>query len=243
MTAIPQLYLLTHANLCAVLSNPNVIRSLVPSFGHEAKRNAQWSLNLQPWDSNLAPYLCSKRGIMLVWCLPILSKMNICFIDLFIPRWRCQDFHKRQKWIALQQELVAFSLITLAGVTQYRVATIQFRKTISGCHNTTHNTISVWLNGWVFVYKLSGCGFESRWCHLNFRYGVCFEQGVPWHSGNCRFTLKLVRDMIITYSQFWLIVFPYLFVRKFSKLKQVWFSNFFSVKHIYFDVTLSINGS
>ena len=25
----------------------------------------------------------------------------------------------------------------------------------------------VWLNGWVFVYKLSGCGFESHCCHLN----------------------------------------------------------------------------
>ena len=24
----------------------------------------------------------------------------------------------------------------------------------------------VLLNGWVFVYKLSGCGFESRCCHL-----------------------------------------------------------------------------
>ena len=43
----------------------------------------------------------------------------------------------------------------------------------------------VWLNGWVFVYELSGCGFESRCSHLIFRYGACFEQGVPWHSGNC----------------------------------------------------------
>ena len=34
---------------------------------------------------------------------------------------------------------------------------------------------SVWLNGWVFVYELSGCGFESRWSHLIFRYRVCFE--------------------------------------------------------------------
>ena len=25
----------------------------------------------------------------------------------------------------------------------------------------------VWLNGWVFIYELSGCGFESRCCHLN----------------------------------------------------------------------------
>ena len=23
----------------------------------------------------------------------------------------------------------------------------------------------VWLNGWVFVYELSGCGFESCCCH------------------------------------------------------------------------------
>ena len=40
----------------------------------------------------------------------------------------------------------------------------------------------VWLNGWVFVYELNGCGFKPRCCHLNFRYGTCFEQGVLWHS-------------------------------------------------------------
>ena len=44
----------------------------------------------------------------------------------------------------------------------------------------------VWLNGWVFVYELSGCGFESSCSHLNFRFRACFEQGVPWHSGNYR---------------------------------------------------------
>ena len=42
----------------------------------------------------------------------------------------------------------------------------------------------IWLNGWVFVYKLSGSEFEWRCNHLNFRYPVCFEQGVPWRSGN-----------------------------------------------------------
>ena len=41
----------------------------------------------------------------------------------------------------------------------------------------------VWLNGWVFFYKLSDYGFESRCCHLNFRYGAYFGKGVPWHSG------------------------------------------------------------
>ena len=38
----------------------------------------------------------------------------------------------------------------------------------------------------VFVYELNGCGFESRCSYLNFRYRACFEQGVPWHSGNYR---------------------------------------------------------
>ena len=36
----------------------------------------------------------------------------------------------------------------------------------------------------MFVYKLNGYGFESRFCHLNFRYRPCFEQGIPRHSGN-----------------------------------------------------------
>ena len=61
----------------------------------------------------------------------------------------------------------------------------------------------VWLNSWVFVYKLSGCGFQSHCSHLNFRYGACFKKGVPWHSDKyeCGFTLKHVHDMIKTYSQ------------------------------------------
>ena len=45
------------------------------------------------------------------------------------------------------------------------------------------NDWPVWLNGWVFVYELSDCGFESLCCHFNFRCGACFVQGVPWHSG------------------------------------------------------------
>ena len=47
-------------------------------------------------------------------------------------------------------------------------------------------TWPVWPNGSVFVYKLSGSGFESSCSHLNFRFRTCFEQGVPWHSGNYR---------------------------------------------------------
>ena len=50
----------------------------------------------------------------------------------------------------------------------------------------------------------TGCGFESRCCHVNFRYGTLFDQGVPWYLDRTiefGFTLKVVRNMIITYSQ------------------------------------------
>ena len=35
--------------------------------------------------------------------------------------------------------------------------------------------LSVWINGWMFVYELSGCGFESRYCHLYFKYIAVFK--------------------------------------------------------------------
>ena len=47
-------------------------------------------------------------------------------------------------------------------------------------------TLLIWPNCWVFVYELSGSGFESSCSHLNFRFRSCFEQGVPWHSGKHR---------------------------------------------------------
>ena len=38
----------------------------------------------------------------------------------------------------------------------------------------------------MFVYKPSGSGFDSSCSPLKFRFRACFEQGVPWHSGNYR---------------------------------------------------------
>ena len=40
-----------------------------------------------------------------------------------------------------------------------------------------------WLNVWVLVEELGGYRFEPFCSHLNLRYGTCFKQGVPWHSG------------------------------------------------------------
>ena len=58
-------------------------------------------------------------------------------------------------------------------------------RTYSQMHRTDkysqHSSI-IWpvsLNGRVFVYELSGCGFESSGSHLNFRFRACFDQGVP----------------------------------------------------------------
>ena len=52
---------------------------------------------------------------------------------------------------------------------------------------------SVWPNGGVFVYELSGSGFEFSCSHLNFRFRACFEQGVPWRSSNHRVWIHFER--------------------------------------------------
>ena len=65
---------------------------------------------------------------------------------------------------------------------------------VSDCNWTrTHDHLTrkrtfypVWLNDWVFVYELSGCGFESSCSYLNFKFRACFKQGVPWHSCDFR---------------------------------------------------------
>ena len=70
----------------------------------------------------------------------------------------------------------------------------------------SQDNLVIWparLNFWFCIYELSGCGFESRCCHLNFRYGTCFEQEFLDIQATikCGFTLKRVRDMTRTYSQ------------------------------------------
>ena len=54
----------------------------------------------------------------------------------------------------------------------------------------------------MFVYELSGCGFESSCSHLNFRFCASFDQEVPdiQATVKCGFALKRVRDMTKTYS-------------------------------------------
>ena len=79
-------------------------------------------------------------------------------------------------------------------VSSYHVTyAFQSESTLYSCLNfkellarSSREIVSVWWNGWVFVYELSGSGFESSFSRLNFRFRACFEQGVPWHSGTYR---------------------------------------------------------
>ena len=61
----------------------------------------------------------------------------------------------------------------------------------------------VWLNGWVFNYKLSRSGFESSCSHLKFGFRTCFQQGVSDTEATieCGFIVKDKRDIIRKYSQ------------------------------------------
>ena len=60
--------------------------------------------------------------------------------------------------------------------------------------STLNKSRPFWLNGLVFVYDLRVCGFQSRYCHLNFRYRAYFELGVLniQVTIECIFTLKCV---------------------------------------------------
>ena len=59
-----------------------------------------------------------------------------------------------------------------------------YNGTRSHNHLGYKRTLNHW--PWVFLCELSCCGFKSRCSHLSFRYRACFEQGLPWHSGNYR---------------------------------------------------------
>ena len=49
----------------------------------------------------------------------------------------------------------------------------------------TQSSEYAWISGSGFESSYSGSGFESSYSHFTFRFRACFEQEVPWHSGNC----------------------------------------------------------
>ena len=89
----------------------------------------------------------------------------------------CKDF------LDIQASIVWFQSKTHTCDMTVRYSQMQYTNKYSQDNSVIW---SVWLNDWVLVYELSGCGFKSRCCHLNFRYSPCFKERVPWHSGKCR---------------------------------------------------------
>ena len=71
------------------------------------------------------------------------------------------------------------------------------------CKYSKHSSITwpVWPNGSVFIYKLSGSGFEASYSYLTFRFSTSKEFLDIQATIECGFTLKRVGDMTRTYSQ------------------------------------------
>ena len=104
-----------------------------------------------------------------------------------VRKWPLNHLAKQAKWL------------------NYVVSTYlygAFDRMLLSCHVRVnlHSHLAS-LAKWLSVrLRTSGCGFEFCCCRLNFRYGACEEFLDIQATIECRFTLKLVRDNIITYS-------------------------------------------
>ena len=114
--------------------------------------------------------------------------------------------HLRTKWLWLRMSslslksqmwplLQARSSLTLRQTIECGF-TLKLVRDMMIIYNQMHRTYKyshhssiiwpVWLNDWVFIYKLGCCVFDPRCSHLHLRYGAYFQQGIPWHSGKYR---------------------------------------------------------
>ena len=139
--------------------------------------------NMNPWPlsskTNTQPF--RQTGQMIELCCEYLSVRHIW---LYVLIMLCMYFTKTS------DEFIDIQVAAECGFTLKGVGDLI--STYSKQHLTDkysqHSSVirSVGLNGWVLIFELSGCGFESRCRNLNFRYCACFEQILPWHSGSCR---------------------------------------------------------
>ena len=100
-----------------------------------------------------------------------------------LAKWLCVGLRTKWLWVRVQLHSLKLEISRLLrarssltfrplGFTLKRVCHMII--TYSQMHQTDkyswYSSIiwTVWLNGWVFVYELRGCGFESSWSHLIF---------------------------------------------------------------------------
>ena len=88
---------------------------------------------------------------------------------------------ERLNWVVRTYLYDAFDCVFL--LCLIRVLWMNLHYTGKYSQNSSINW-PAWLNGWLFVYKLSDSGFVSLCSHLYCTYRACFDQGVPWNSRN-----------------------------------------------------------
>ena len=130
----------------------------------------------QNWShKNYISNLHSQKNTFLKYAL---SKNE--FWNLLPQKFNFQNAFSKNTFSKLLSQKIYFQKFFLEKIHLERLI-----RTSSQMHRadkySQHSSIicPIWLNVWVFVYKLSSCGFESSRSHLNFRYRTCFEQGVP----------------------------------------------------------------
>ena len=120
-----------------------------------------------------------------------LKKLSIWFPFMYFQPFKCQSHKivKRTQIICQQFPDKLFECVwSFCGVGTETVNITNVRVKIIAIIAFLHCFINVdrlakWL---MFVYEVSVCGLECSCSYLNFSFPACFEQGVPWHSGNCR---------------------------------------------------------
>ena len=123
----------------------------------------------------------------IIWAVWLM--VECLFTDLFVVGLSPVAVISATDFVAVsRKEFLCLQSTTECGFTLKLVQTMTRR--YSEMHRTDkcsqHSSViwQVWLNGWVFAYKLSGCGFVSSCSHLNFRFTAWFKQEVHWYSGN-----------------------------------------------------------
>ena len=112
------------------------------------------------------------------WC-----KMSSCiFFEPARPYATYNALNYLKRCNKFYEYITMSKVLTSKEMLKYRSSGIRIRnrlvrkRTLNHLANWTGQfDRPAWLNGWVFVSELIGCGFEFRRCYLNFRYDVCFK--------------------------------------------------------------------
>ena len=106
-------------------------------------------------------------------CGNVWEWLSLGYLRLAVFRKKKHFDHKDSNNIRTQNNLVCKRTLNHLAKLAKWLSCVAIHRTDK---YSQHSSIiwPVWLNGWVFVYKLSGCEFESCCCHLNFRFGACF---------------------------------------------------------------------